>query len=268
MNLEEIRRHWEETGAAFPVGAAVTPTSRDPYLGELERANMLDFLAPTAAALEIGCGDAFHSVHYARRVRTLHAVDLAASLAAMAHARVQAEGLANVDVSACSVLDIGRRFQGTTFDCVISQRCLINLPEWKHQQDAILQVHSLLNDGGLFLLTEGFHENLVRLNEVRTLFQLPPINVVGYNRNLLQGEFEPFMLKHFDVVEVRHYGMYVLLSRVYHPLVVRPESPAHDSKLNEAAMMLSRAVPAPDLAPYSYALFYALRKRSAPRPAR
>lgn len=262
MNLEQIREHWERSGETFPHDTSVTPTSRDPYLGELERANILDHLSPAATTLELGCGDAFHTVHYARRVERLFATDLASSLVELASRRTAQEGLTNVAVSACSVLDIEERFRSQRFDRIISQRCLINLPGWSYQKDALLQAHHLLKDDGLFLLTEGFQENLDRLNGLREEFGLAAIKVVDYNCNIPLGEFEAFVSEHFEVVDKRHYGFYAVLSRVFHPMVVWPDPPQHNARLNEVAMRLARALPTHDLEPYSYPLFYALRKRS------
>ena len=262
MKLEDIKRHWEESGARFPYGGAVTPTSRDPFLGELERRNVLDFLRPGFACLEVGCGDAFHTLRYASSVASLCAIDLAESLVAVARRRLSEQQIDNVELQVASVLDTASAWPGRRFDCAISQRCLINLPEWRYQEDAILQIADRLTDGGWFLLTEGFQEPLDRLNELRARFGLPEIVTVDYNRNLVRRDFERFIAEHFEIVERRHYGAYVFLSRLYHPLAVWPDPPVHDSRLNEAAMRLASALVMPDLEQYSYVLFYALRKRA------
>ena len=47
MKLEEVRQHWENAGKDFPVDSRVTPTTRDPYLGELERKNIHSVLCLT-----------------------------------------------------------------------------------------------------------------------------------------------------------------------------------------------------------------------------
>ncbi len=263
MDLEDIREHWRQAGDSFPTEGDVTPTSRDPFLGQLERQNVLSFLEPSFDALEIGCGDASHSIEYAQGVRSLSGLDLTASLLDLARARAAAAGVENLELSQGSVLDIGKLYQPRRFDCIISQRCLINLPEWRHQRDALAQARDLLKPGGLLLLTEGFQDALEQLNAARAALDLPEITV-SYNRNMLREELEDFASRDFEIVERRHYGAYLVLSRTLHPLAVHPESPRHDSPLNEAAMKLSQAVPMPDLERYSYNLFYALRKKGLP----
>jgi len=261
MKLEEIKRYWESSGESNDFGSMVTPTSRDPYLGELERENILRHLVNGDTCLEIGCGDAFHTVHYAKKVNQLFGIDVADSLINVAERRVQQERLDNINLLVGSVLDIELKFKGKKFDYAISQRCLINLPTWELQKDAIFQVHQLLKDQGIFLLTEGFQDNLDELNSVREEFNLPAIKVVDYNQNFVLKDFEKYIHRYFEVIAKRYYGSYLFFSRVYHPLVVLPENPKHDSKLNEVAMKLQKTLSLPDLDKYSYNIFYVLRKR-------
>src|SRR5215468_3824311 len=130
-----MKQHWVEAGKAFPTTGVVTPTSRDPFLGQLEAANILERLDPNYVALEVGCGDASHSVKYARKVKKLSGLDFSEPLLAIARRRIGEEGVDNVDLTAGSILDLQDIYGDAQFDCVISQRCLINLPEWKYQQD-------------------------------------------------------------------------------------------------------------------------------------
>ena len=119
----------------------------------------------------------------------------------------------------------------------------------------------VLNRGGLFLLTEGFQTELDNLNEIRQGVSLDKISVVDYNENLIRKDFEGFVRNYFEIVEIYDYGTYLFLSRVFHPLAVLPEQPKHDSKLNKAAMEISRIIEIPELERYSFNLFYILRKK-------
>lgn len=211
--------------------------------------------------LEIGCGDGLHTIHYARKAKRIFAIDIAAGLLDVAKKRLEQESLENVDLLVGSILDLEEIFKGKQFDCVISQRCLINLPDWEHQRMALLQLHNLLADGGLLLLTEGFQDNLDNLNAVRTKLSLPEIKVADYNRNFSFKEFDPFVGQYFELIDKRHYGPYLFFSRVYHPLVALPEEPRHDSKMNEAAMQISQVISLPEMEKYSYNMFYALKKQ-------
>lgn len=261
LTMEDIRKHWEEAGQSFPTEWRITPTSRDPYLGQLEEENILDFLRPDQVVLEMGCGDGSHSVKYARQVKELSALDLIENLLNRAKQRAADAQLENMNFTLGSVLALKELYPAGKFDCLISQRCLINLAEWELQQEAFKQAHSLLREGGLLLMTEGFQDAMDELNVVRSQFGLPEI-AVAYNRNFIRPEFEAFIGQYFEPVEVRHYGGYLFLSRVFHPLAVLPAEPKHDARINEVAMEISRAMPLPDLDKYSYNSFYALRKNS------
>lgn len=261
MKLEEIKNHWEKSGESFSLEEKVTPTSRDPYLGEMERENILTYLNESYNALEVGCGDAFHTIYYAKKVNKMSSIDLASSLIEKAKHRISENSISNVDLFVGSVLDLEEIFQPRNFDCVISQRCLINLPNWDYQKEAIKQIYNLLDDDGIFLLTEGFQENLDNLNSVRKKLSLDEIKVVEYNRNFTLSEFEPFIHEYFEIIEKHYYGAYLFFSRVYHPLAVLPETPKHDSNLNKVAMDVSNIISTPDLEKYSYNIFYVLKKR-------
>lgn len=261
MNFEYIKNHWENAGNEFPTASKVTPTSRDPYLALLERENILSYLRKSYTALEIGCGDGCHTTHYAKRVQRLFGIDISESLIKIATSRAESESIENVSFIVGSALEIKKVYDNQQFNCIVSQRCLINLPEWQYQQDVILQVYSLLQKDGIFLLTEGFQNELDNLNSVRQKFDLSEIKVVRYNRNLVRKDFEAFITKYFDIVEIRHYGLYTILSRVFHPLAVIPEEPKHDSKLNRVAMELSWVFNPQDFEKFSYNLFYVLKKK-------
>jgi ubiquinone/menaquinone biosynthesis C-methylase UbiE len=261
MNLEDIRRHWERAGEQLLLQETVTSTSRDPFLGQLEEDYILRYLHPNQNVLEVGCGDASHTIKYAQRVKYIWALDVAGSLIERAKQRVEVSDIANIEFTVGSILEAGVIFCNKPIDCVISQRCLINLPTWHYQQDAIVQIHQLLKTGGLFLMTEGFQDELDNLNQLRERVGLSRIDVVGYNRNLIHDEFDAFIGNYFEIDAMLNYGLYLLLSRVYHPLVMVPEQPKHDSRFNEVAGLLSREVPTSEFRQYSYNLLYVLRKR-------
>jgi SAM-dependent methyltransferase len=261
MTLDEIRRHWEDAGKAFPEDSLVTPTTRDPFLGRLEEDNILENLRGAERALEVGTGDGAHTIAYARVASSLVGIDVAESLIEVARRRVSEAGSENVELQTLSVLDVEQEFGSQTFDAVVSQRCLINLPDWEHQVEALRQLASVLEPGGRLLITEGFEDGMDGLNEVRTSVGLEPIRTVDYNCNFRRPAFEEAATRWFDIVHVRDYGLYLLLSRVFHPLAIAPEEPKHDSTFNRVAADIATVTPAESLARLSYSLFYVLHRR-------
>ena len=261
MNLEQVRDYWQEAGRKLSLSANTTPTNRDPYLGRLEEEYILRHLEKDQTVLEFGCGDGSHTVEYARSVEFLSGLDVAENLLALASRRAEAAGMHNVDFVVGSILEAGKHFPPDSMDCVISQRCLINLPTWGHQREAIQQIHDVLRPGGLLLLTEGFQEELENLNRLRESVGLTAIRMVDHNRNLAHREFDPFVGRLFASEGVFDYGLYLLVSRVYYPLEVLPDEPKHDSRQNKVAMQIAKAVPTSSFADLSYNLMYVLRKK-------
>ena len=239
MDLDQIRQHWRRAGEELSLSERVTPTSRDPFLGQLEETYVLEHLQTNQRVLEVGCGDATHTLRYAQRVKFIWGLDIADSLIRLARQRSESAEINNVEFAVGSILDLDQILDEQELDCVISQRCLINLPTWEYQQEAILGIHKVLRPGGLFLMTEGFQDELDELNRLRQRVGLSSINVVDYNRNFRHSEFDDFIGKYFAVETVHDYGHYLFLSRVYHPLAVLPEQPKHDSRLNEVASSVS-----------------------------
>lgn len=261
MDIERIKEYWERAGQRVASSGCVTPTSRDPYLARLEKDNIISCLDKRFIACEIGCGDASHTVEYAKYVNRLTGIDVAESLVNCAHKKTSSVPVSNLDFVNSSVLDIEKVFGTGTLDCVISQRCLISLPTWNYQMEALTGIHSVLRKGGLLLLSEGFQERLDNLNVVRQKVGLNEIKVVSYNRNFVEKDFQAFISRYFHVVGIRDYGMYLFLSRVFHPLAVLPSEPKHNSKLNSAALDISRVAQDAALSQYSYNLFYVLKKK-------
>ena len=195
-------------------------------------------------------------------MKSIDAIDVAEKLIKyIAKNKSYQEKIENIDFKVASVLDLLKLYSCHNFDCIISQRCLINLPNWKLQKNAIKEVYDLLDNHGIFLLTEGFQDGLDKLNIIRKKVGLDEIKVVKYNKNLQKDKFENYVSKYFDILEVKDYGAYIFLSRIFHPLEVYPENPKHDSHLNETAMKISQSIEMKNFEEYSYNLFYVLKKK-------
>ena len=133
------------------------------------------------------------------------------------------------------------------FDVVSSSRCLMALLEWQRQQNALLEIHRVLKPGGVLVLMEGTIEGLERLNAWRARFALEAIAADGrdrlFTRKFQEAELLDFCAPHYDLVRVQRFGMYYFLTRIVQPLLVAPEQPRYDHRLNEVARRIAAVCP-------------------------
>lgn len=258
--IEDIKQHWEKVGQEIDIEHPwQPPTSRDPHLRDLEVANIITYLSSEQVAIDIGCGSAYSTCIFSDYVKYVVGIDYSASLVRVAGAYVEKQRKNNVRIEQASVLDLATKYQKESFDVAVSQRCLISLPSWELQKEAIVNIHSILKRRGVFLLIEGFLDGLENLNGLREMFGLESIKVVEYNLFFDRRKFEEFIDDFFIRISVRNFGLYFFLSRLVHPLLVSPKQPVHKAKINKIARLLSEKLEL--LEEYGYEGLYVLRKR-------
>ena len=130
-------------------------------------------------------------------------------------------------------------FSPGTFDVAISQRCLINLPNWEAQAQAIATVSKVLKPRGIFFLQEGSRQGRERLNQFREALGLCRMPEVDYNLDFDEERLWPLVHRWFEIVQVERFGLYDLISRIIHPLLVSPSEPSYDAKINDIARRIS-----------------------------
>jgi SAM-dependent methyltransferase len=143
----------------------------------------------------------------------------------------------NIEFQVRDVCDL--QFTSQSFDVAISQRCLINLESWEKQQRALEQIAQVVKPDGCFFMQEGTRQGRERLNCVRELFGLKRMPEVPFNLDFDEELLWPFISKYFTTIEVRRFGLFDLISRVVHPLLVYPEEPKYDAEINAIAWRIS-----------------------------
>jgi len=138
-------------------------------------------------------------------------------------------------------------FPDHELDVVTSHRCLMALLDWDKQRLALQEIHRVLKPGGVLVLMEGTFEGLDRLNAARSRVGLEPIAPDGRDRLITlkfhENELLDFCRPYFHHERTHRFGMYYFLTRVVQPLLVAPDPPRYDHKLNEVARRLSPLFP-------------------------
>lgn len=238
-------------------------TACDFQLRELEIDLGREYIRDGDAVLDVGCGPGAALRDYAgsRRIRAC-GIDYSENMieAAQKNLAETAPDL-EVELQVASVLELP--FEDGGFDVVTSHRCLMALLEWERQQQALREIHRVLKPGGVLVLMEGTFEGIERLNEYRRRFELPEIDPGGRDRLLTLKFREEQLLEFtnplFELLRVQRFGMYYFLTRIVQPLLVAPEAPSYDHRLNEVAKQIARV--APDYNGLGHLAGFVLRKR-------
>lgn len=224
-------------------------TADDYQLRELEIQTAKKYMADGLEVLDVGCGTGYSLRRYAKafKIRGV-GVDYAESMVKTAAARSTTPGedlKGTLQFHHASVLELP--FPDNSFDVVVSARCLMALLDWELQKKAMIEINRVLKPGGTFVMMEGTFQGLERLNAVRERFGLSPIDGRGLNRLITLKFDEPALLEYgksfMDHVATHRFGMYYFISRVIHPLLVAPEQPRYDAKINEIARMVAEEIP-------------------------
>lgn len=240
-------------------------TASDFYLRELEIDTAAEYMADGHKVVDIGCGLGYAPIQYASRN--------AASVVGLDYSEKMIEGArelfaanaptlkGTVEFVHGSALDLP--FEDESVDVVTTSRCLMALLDWELQKLALKQIHRVLKKGGVYVMMEGTIEGLVRLNQCREKFALDPIAADGKDRLFTlkfdEAELTSFIKPYFAVETVKRFGMYYFLTRVLQPLVVAPEQPRYDHRINEIAYQIAKEIP--DYDGLGHLVAFVLQKR-------
>jgi ubiquinone/menaquinone biosynthesis C-methylase UbiE len=222
-------------------------TASDFHLRDLEIDFALQTIRDGDCILDVGCGPGVALCAYAgARPVTAHGIDYAENMVEFARRRTTEVAPAlKIEFKHASVLELP--YADGAFDVVTSSRCLMALLDWELQQRALIEIHRVLRPGGQLVLMEGSFDGLERLNFFRRKFDLPEIDPAGRDRLLTlkfhEKELTDFCDAYFELQRTQRFGMYYFLTRIVQPLLVAPEAPRYDHRLNEVAKLIARLVP-------------------------
>jgi len=224
-------------------------TACDYNLRELEIETALGCIEDGQRVLDVGCGLGYALRQYAARRRIEgYGIDYAQNMIEGCRKLEQVQPgprLGTVTFQQADVLKLP--FADGWFDVVTSARCLMALLDWERQKQALVEIARVLKPKGVLVLMEGTQEGLARLNEVRATFGLSAIEGSGRDRlctlKFNEADLLTFTADRYDLERVQRFGMYYFLTRIVHPLLVAPEQPRYDARINEIAREIARQIP-------------------------
>lgn len=244
-DARELKDRYE----AFAKTLDYRTTASDYLLRELEIDTAAACMQAGHRTLDVGCGLGYSVVQYASRLRIeAHGLDYAENMIAGAKQLIERDRPSlkgTVEFRHGSVLELP--YPDGHFDVVSSGRCLMALLDWNLQKEALIEIRRVLRPGGRLVLMEGTFEGLERLNVARSKFGLDPIAPDGRERLITlkfhEKELLDFCSAHYTLERTQRFGMYYFITRVIQPLLVAPEKPRYDHKLNEVARDIARHYP-------------------------
>ncbi len=265
MNNKEkqIQKFWDEQGKVFKTSDLAT--APDTYYRQLEIRRIEEYLKNGTAVLDIGCGNGFSTIRFARRFprATFVGVDYSPQLIHFANTSLAKERRAlrkRIQFIEGDVLALQKiaALKNKTFDFVVSERCLINLLNWEQQRQALLSLKKYLKRNGRIVLCENTQEGLARLNQLRRTVDLPDIKVRWHNYYMPQRKFLSFAKEHFSIEETNNIGsLYYIISRVVYAKLcaMKKQEPKYLHPINQIASQL------PSLGEYSPNYIFLLKNR-------
>lgn len=235
-----VRKNWMDIAEKY--GKQPDATIRDLYLRKLNTIAVNQYIEKNDSVIDVGCGNGFASVEYARTAKFTLGVDYVQKFIDEAN-ELHREVIAtkNLRFLVGDVLDLSeiKRKYGE-FDKVISERTLINLLSWDEQMQALDQLSSLLKLKGLLLLTEVTLQGHESIDKIRQEFCLPVIEKHWNNVYLDENVLVDYLAESYSLIARENFSLYILLSRVVNAALSLPNEPSFDAPINEIAFRLSQ----------------------------
>ncbi len=204
-NRKQIKKYWE---------SSETVSLIDKNLRILETDFVLNELSGIDEAADFGCGDGESTVHYAKKVKSLLALEQSRHLRKLAATRFKSEGLVNTKLVAGDVLDLSA-YAGK-FNTVITQRVVINFMTWREQKQVISNIWETLHPGGRYIMIENTFEGFEALNSVRRSVGLANIPLHDWHNYFLHyDKFINFIDGKFVIEKTQTFNLYYLLTRIF-----------------------------------------------------
>jgi ubiquinone/menaquinone biosynthesis C-methylase UbiE len=246
---EFVRQSYELRNAADPYA-----TSRDYNARELEIKSIKASLRHKGAILDLGCGNGYTLLSLARDLADwqMVGIDFSENLIHGANQLAQTFGqdLKSRPRFVCAdALAYLRDTENESIDYVVTERFIQNLPSHERQREVIGDIFRLLRPKGRLLMCEGGEEGFNALNILREGVGLSTIPATSADNissiRLKDADIEGFTTNEvgFNLVGKLGYSAYFVMSRVLHPLLVAPERPRFDAKINDSAARIQEQMP-------------------------
>lgn len=252
VDMESIKEFWKNR--ATNIKDEQKLTHNDIWQRWLEIELIKQFIPENSSVIDIGCGNGFTTKSIAHIAKDIIGIDFCEEMVLRAKSDYP-----NVCFSVGDVMFIRPEHFGM-FDIAITERCLINLTSWEEQKKAISNIASVIRKGGFLLFIEGSKDGRNNLNAMRTSFGLAAMPPVWHNLDFSEPELTGYLEESFVIEKRLYFGVYDFISRVIHPMIVYPDEPRYEAKINEIAARIS-LLHTEEFSDISRTLFFVLKRK-------
>lgn len=134
-------------------------------------------------------------------------------------------------------------------DYVITERFVQNMPTLEVQRQVVREIQRVLRPGGRLLMCEGSEPGFHALNDIRSELGLDVIPATSRENvsaiRLDDASLESFATEEvgFRLVDKVGFSTFFLIARVLHPLLVAPDRPRFDARINDLARQIQERTP-------------------------
>ena len=220
--IEEIKGFWDKK--AEEKGTDCKATLGEVNLRELEIKAILKYLKDDLNIIDIGCGNGFSTITFAKRIRAdFVGMDYSEKMVHRAKQNLQNQDhnalLGKVIFKIGDVLEL-KTTKDVMFDIAVTERCLQNLPSWELQLQAMVQIGQILKSGGLFIMTEGSLTGVDNLSRMRTMIGRSKLeDVIPWHNKFFNDQQlmeNPDIRRVYDFVRIDHFcSTYMFVTRVF-----------------------------------------------------
>ncbi len=238
-------------------------TLKDSNLRELEIQNVVREIRKGEYVLDIGCGNGYSTLEYAKRLKDVRllGIDFSKEMIKNAISLMHDDYpqlVSRVRFECHDILELSALYE-EEFDVVCSTRVVINLPSWQLQQQALDEIRKVLKRGGRLILLEGSVDAVERLNAVRAKLKMKMDRAGNWHNVFLRDEdLKNYIRGKYKLIkEIYHASTYMLITRVlYHKVILGKfiKQFTYDEEIFDAASKL------PNFGEYGYHKIFVLQK--------
>jgi len=195
--MDFIKKYWDNVAG---------PSWSDKYMMELEYKEVSKYITPDDSVLDVGCGDGVLLSRLDARRRV--GIDFSEPMIGKARENNDM----NFFVGDARAID----FDDDSFDIVYTVRCLINLPNWEEQCQAINECLRVAKKRVIF--SEAFYEPLQRLNAIRQIAGLDLLVEHDFNRYIKEDKLR-MLLKDYNFTISNFSSVYYLGTRFVREII-------------------------------------------------